>query len=299
MTSSSINNTNRLVLGTAQFGMNYGVANIHGKPDQKMVDAIIDRALKNNICEFDTAQAYGESESVLGEAIANQNLKGSARIISKLSLELNNITKSALQDTIFNSIRNLQVKQLYGLMLHREDQLELWDNGLENVLSEFVKNGLVRHLGVSVYTPQKALQALNCKNLSIIQIPSNILDNRFFDAGVFEKADRLNKTIYVRSVFLQGLVFMKILPENMAFASDYHNKVVLLAEELDISVCELSLWYVREAFPKAKIVIGVDSLAQLQKNIDYWTKHTLKIDVPAINKKIGKVPTQVINPALW
>ncbi len=292
-------NLNRLVLGTVQFGQNYGIANILGKPDQTMANAIVAKALNNNICEFDTAQGYGDSEIVLGQAIVNYRPKNGAKIISKLSVELDSIVKSSLQDKIFSSIQKLQVEQLYGLMLHRQEQLEMWDNVLESMLSEFQKKGLVQHLGVSVYTPERALQALHCKNLNMIQVPTNIFDKRFLDAGVFETADRLNKTIYIRSVFLQGLLLMENIPKKMAFAFDFHQKLILLASELGISVCELALWYVRDVFPKAKVVIGVDSPDQLRRNIDYWNDNSRSIDWESIILRIGIVPERIINPVLW
>ncbi|MCP3876724.1 MAG: aldo/keto reductase [Desulfobacteraceae bacterium] len=294
-----VSNSNRLVLGTAQLGLNYGIANILGKPDQATANAIIAKAFENGIHKFDTAQGYGESETVLGRAIADHRLKNNAKIVSKLSLESDNINKIDLLNKIVRSIEKLQVERLYGLMLHKQEQLEMWDDGLGQLLSEFVNTRLIQHIGVSVYTPEKALQALNCENLDIIQIPSSILDNRFLDAGVFEKADRANKTLYIRSVFLQGLLLMDDLPEKMVFASDYHRKVALLAEELGISVAELALWYVREVFPEAKIVIGVDSSEQLQNNIDIWNDKSCKIDWASIIKEIGFVPQRVINPTLW
>lgn len=267
---SSINNCNRLVLGTAQLGLNYGIANSHGKPEKKIACAIIAKAFKNGICEFDTAQGYGESEAVLGSALADLRVNNNAKVISKLSLEADNISKDSLSHQIINSIQKLKVERLYGLMLHKQEQLELWNDGLGQLLSEFVEDGLIQCLGASVYSPERALQALNCENLNVIQIPSNILDRRFFDAGVFEKAHRLGKTIYIRSVFLQGLLLMGVLPEKMSFACDCHKRIVLLSKELGISVCELALWYVREVFVKAKIVIEVDLPEQLQRNINVW-----------------------------
>lgn len=296
---SLTNNNDRLVLGTVQFGLNYGIANISGKPDQTVINNIVSQALENNIYEFDTAQGYGESEKALGFAIKQHRLKDKARIISKISLESDDVSMSSLRFLIVRSIKNLQIERLYVVMLHKEEQLDIWEDGLGQLLSLSVKEGLVKHIGVSVYTPERALQALDCKNLNIVQIPSNILDDRFLDAGVFEKADRLNKTIYIRSVFLQGLLLMKTLPEKMDFAYDCHQKVVLLAKELGVSVCELALWYVREVFPKAKIVIGVDLPEQLQKNINIWNDKNSEIDWLAIHQKVGVVPERVINPTLW
>ena len=60
-------NINRLVLGTAQLGTNYGIANRMGKPDFDTAEAIIKTTWDAGIREFDTAQGYGDSEQVLGE----------------------------------------------------------------------------------------------------------------------------------------------------------------------------------------------------------------------------------------
>lgn len=61
---------NRLVLGTAQLGMSYGIANKTGLPDLATATAIVQTAWESGICEFDTAQAYGKSEQVLSQALS-------------------------------------------------------------------------------------------------------------------------------------------------------------------------------------------------------------------------------------
>ena len=59
----------RLVLGTVQLGLDYGIANENGKPTQDQATAIIQKAWDNGIREFDTAQAYVTIENVLGIAL--------------------------------------------------------------------------------------------------------------------------------------------------------------------------------------------------------------------------------------
>ena len=54
-------------LGTAQFGMDYGVANTVGRTSNTEVFKILDYAKKLKIKTLDTAKAYGISEDVLGE----------------------------------------------------------------------------------------------------------------------------------------------------------------------------------------------------------------------------------------
>ena len=54
-----------LTLGTVQLGLAYGVNNYRGMPSFEESSAILDTALSEGIISFDTAQAYGESETVL------------------------------------------------------------------------------------------------------------------------------------------------------------------------------------------------------------------------------------------
>ena len=58
---------NKLALGTVQFGMNYGINNSKGVPDDKEVISILDFAYKNGINTLDTAIGYGNCEERLGK----------------------------------------------------------------------------------------------------------------------------------------------------------------------------------------------------------------------------------------
>ena len=78
----------RLVLGTAQLGLSYGIANKTGRPDQGVATAIVHEAWKNGIREFDTAQVYGDSEVVLGRALAELGISCEAKIITKIAPNL-------------------------------------------------------------------------------------------------------------------------------------------------------------------------------------------------------------------
>ena len=55
----------KIVLGTAQFGLDYGITNVKGKVEFEEVLAIKEYAIKNDITIVDTAQNYGNSERVL------------------------------------------------------------------------------------------------------------------------------------------------------------------------------------------------------------------------------------------
>ena len=64
----------KLMLGTVQFGMNYGVANTTGKPSFETVKAILKEAYDGGINALDTAPEYGDSEEVIGKALKELGL---------------------------------------------------------------------------------------------------------------------------------------------------------------------------------------------------------------------------------
>src|SRR6056297_432337 len=77
-------NKQKLCLGTAEFGLDYGVANKYGKPSLEKAFEMLDFAFERGIHFFDTAQAYGNAEEVLGEYLSGITHLTGYHIISKL-----------------------------------------------------------------------------------------------------------------------------------------------------------------------------------------------------------------------
>jgi aryl-alcohol dehydrogenase-like predicted oxidoreductase len=299
--SKEIRTASRLVLGTAQLGMPYGIANRTGQPDFKTAVSIIENAWENGIREFDTAQAYGESEVVLGRALSSLGISNDVRIITKLDPKLEPQRERTLKSAIKRSLERLHVPSLYGLMLHREEWLGYLKNGLENILRGLILQGTVQHIGISLYTPVKALQALESDIFDMIQVSANILDHRFADAGVFDLADEKEKQIYIRSVFLQGLLLMKPedLPPNLALAKPVLCKIDVLCKRYEYSRQELSLLYIKEKYPQAKIVFGAETPAQLKQNINIWRDSSSTIHKINELDRLSNIDERIINPSCW
>ena len=129
----------RLVLGTAQLGLPYGIANQTGQPDQDVATGIISEAWSQGIREFDTAQGYGDSEDVLGKALYELGISSEAKIITKFHPNLDHLNPSAMSKSLDKSLQLLGVQSLFGIMLHREEMLSLWDKGLGKILQGFVQ----------------------------------------------------------------------------------------------------------------------------------------------------------------
>ncbi len=286
-----------LVLGTAQLGMPYGVANKIGKPNERAAIEIIRAAWEGGIREFDTAQEYGSSEEVLGRAFRVLEIGGKVRVISKLAKDIDLEDGKAVISAVKISIARLGVPKLHALLLHKEELLDVWKKKIVgSSLHEFVQ-----YLGVSVYSPKRALQALAMDGIDIVQIPVNILDRRFEKAGVFTKAQESGKVIYVRSVFLQGLLLMKpdSMPQHMIFARPVLQQVGALAAELGLSRLELALGYIIKAFPSAKIVVGAETVVQIREIIMAMHREFPADIVERTQKAFMDVHHNILDPRLW
>jgi len=292
----------RLVLGTAQLGMSYGIANKSGKPDFATALAIVRTAWESGITEFDTAQAYGDSEQILGRIFKELGIVQEIKVITKLHPKKFRADEIELRQSVEQSLDRLNVSCLHGLLLHREDMLDLISDDHKEVLRGMVQNGYIRHLGVSVYSPERAKQAIKNDLIEIVQIPTSILDQRFHQAGVFTMASDLGRQIYIRSIFLQGLVLMgrEDMSEKMASVKPILEKMDALSGRFHLTKRAMALIYVRDLFPQAKVIFGAETLEQIQQNVHSWKEDNPRGFLTAINDTFPKpLDEEILNPARW
>lgn len=293
--------TFKLVLGTAQLGFPYGISNKVGQPDQATATEIIRQAWDSGIRQFDTAQAYGIAEEVLGKAFFELGLLGKAQVISKFDPTLDYFSLSDMSRALNRSLDSLGIPSLFCMLLHSEDILSFWNNGLVKIFQNLLLNGKVKKLGVSVYSPGKAIEALKTEYIDVVQLPTNILDRRFENAGVFQLADEMEKDIYIRSIFLQGLLLMKPeeIPAKMAFARPIIEKFESLSNDLGLSRLEVAMGYIKSEMPNTYVIFGAETKNQVNENVNAWEGEMPE----SLNKEIKKcfmnVGEEVLNPVLW
>ncbi len=185
----------RIGLGTAQFGMDYGITNKVGQVPEWEVANILDAAEAAGITILDTAHAYGTSEEVLGKFDAGYRFK----VVTKAP---KGCTADELRDAFHASLSRLG--RVYGLLLHDTADIYLWP-----VLEELRDDGNVEKIGISVYDEIPDLP------IDIIQVPFNPLDRRLLDNGTLEQLHRDGVEIHARSIFLQGLLLTEEYPAHL------------------------------------------------------------------------------------
>ena len=278
--------SNKIILGTVQFGLDYGVSNKKGIPSNNELNEIFSIAKVSGISVLDTAPSYGNAEKRIGD-FSHENFK----IITKI----NNIDSAeTLQNSINNSLNNLKSNFLYGCLFHNVNELfqnlYLWEE-----LNNFKKLGLIKKIGVSLYHPKNLENLLSLKIIpDIVQIPFNIIDRRF--ESYFERLKNLNIEIHVRSIFLQGLLINFDLMSNSKFSKwDSHwNKYKNWLKSQQISPLEAAISHVNAFKEISYCVIGVEDSLQLKQIILASKNKALKAP-----KSLISFDDKLINPYLW
>ena len=196
----------RLVLGTAQFGLAYGVANRDGAIGSAAAAEIIGLASTAGIDTLDTAVAYGNSESRLGEI----GIRGWKAISKIPAVPVDTVDVFAwVTGCVDRSLRALRVESLYGLLLHQPSQLSgPRGESLYRALLRTREDGKVGKIGVSIYSPEEL--DIHCARyqFDLVQAPMNVLDRRIRVSGWLAKLHDSGVEIHIRCVFLQGLLLL-------------------------------------------------------------------------------------------
>ena len=287
----------KLILGTVQFGLNYGINNFIGKLTEHEVFNLLETAYDLGIRTLDTAEAYGDSHKIISHFQKKSNNK--FNIISKYSSSNIEYPRDIIQRIKVHCF-DFNVNYLEGYLFHSYIDFKNYFNKDPEILNKLNNSGLVKKIGVSVYSNDEIEELLKFKSISLIQLPFNLFDNEFQRKEILEKVKERNIEIHTRSVFLQGLFFKNINTLNSNFSSLKSNleKINNLTQNYNVEMNSLALNYVVDKKYIDKVLIGVDSINQLTKNIEslnnvFDTNIFKKIDSIQIENK------KLLNPTNW
>lgn len=287
---------NKLILGSAQFGMDYGVSNKNGKISNQEIKDIFDFSQQNHIDTIDTAMSYGNSEHLIG--IYNKSLQ----VITKLQPIPNkcNDLESWFDNEICKSLERLRLKNLYGILLHNPDDL-LGKNGLElsNLLVAYKKKGVFKKIGLSIYDFKLVHKYLEIIKIDIVQCPFNIIDQRVINTGLANEMHDLGIEIHARSIFLQGLLLMSEheRPDYFHKWTSLWAKYYKFLDSNNTTSIQACLDFVLSNTLIDKYVVGINSLKHLKEIVEL-TKHGPK-NIGSGYKNLSSNDPSLINPSLW
>ena len=293
-------NNQKICLGTAQFGQKYGINNDSAIINGDQAKDILSYAWKNGIKLFDTAISYGNSETILGDSLSHLNIND-AKVYTKIHISDEDNMHIKTTNEIIKSLKKLQLYQLEGLLLHDEDELS---TSTFKVMKKLKNEGFVKSIGVSFYDFNKALESLIKYSLDFIQVPFNIFDKRLLETGLLDLAKEKKVKVFTRSTFLQGLIFMSAeeLSKKLDFPFHYINKLQDLSEETNMDISTLAIKFVLDQAKVDYIILGVDNIHQLKKNISAFNSAS-KINSVKLSNALRNISSTLdlkyISPNLW
>ena len=281
-------------MGNAKFGEKYGIANTVGQVQRETAFAIIRRSQQLGLDTLDTAIAYGDSETTLGcFGVEKWKIVSKLPAIPQGCRDVNSWVRRMTQE----ALSRIKIKRLYGLLLHRPDQLvEPIGDELYEVLLSLKAEGLTEKVGISIYSPVELDELWPNYRFDLIQSPLNILDRRILVSGWADRLKRDGVELHVRSVFLQGLMLIPAekRPSKFGRWAETWNEWDDWLNVTGLTPIQACLRYVSAVSSVDRIVVGVDSVDQLEEI------------VAAIDGSINEVPifgrlddARLINPASW
>jgi aryl-alcohol dehydrogenase-like predicted oxidoreductase len=259
----------KLGLGTAQFGMDYGITNADGRVPAHEVDAILQLAAAHDMEVVDTAPAYGDSESVLGARL----LRGHRfKLMTKtLPLRMRGRTESVaafVRSAFMRSLERLRQPAVYGLLVHDAEDLRGPEaEDLIGILFSLRNERLVGKIGASVYSGEQIDAALALDVADIVQLPLNVLDQRLLASGHLSKLKEHGAEIHARSLFLQGLLLAPpaAVPEHLAGARAPLERFTSWTASEHMTPAAAALAFAEQLDLVDHAIVGAISTAQLDE----------------------------------
>ena len=281
-----------IILGTAQFGLDYGVTNTSGKLNFDTIRKILGCAEKNNILTVDTAQAYGDCEKIIGKF-------PNFRVMSKISLSTSSDKISCEEEILKKfeaSLHDLARASIYCLMLHNAEDLS--DQQLSDAISVLQKlkdEGLIKKIGVSIYNPQKLRAILSICSLDLVQAPMNVLDQRFCAKEIITLIEDSKIDFFARSIFLQGSLLVDEVPKELHFGAHFFNNFREFCKLRNMNAIQGCLSFIQNFDFVAGVVVGATSHRELEKIVKYSKEQYGSTNY----NELECSDDRLINPSLW
>lgn len=286
--------TDKIILGTVQFGLEYGINNNSGQPTQLQANEMLSVAYNAGIRVLDTAEAYGNAHFVIGEFHKNYPDQ-LFQVITKLPHYIN----EDIEVKIEKYLNELYISELNGLLFHsyktyKENKASI------ALLNDYKRSGKVKNIGVSIYTNYEMEDVIKDENIDVIQLPFNLFDNINLRGGVLKEAKARGKIIHTRSAFLQGLFFAPLEKESKAIRNltKELKYIHTISKDYQISIQNMALNYCLQQPNIDNVLIGVDNLIHLNQNL-IDSKNDIPVELVEKINQIHIKEMELLNPSLW
>jgi len=270
--------TPQLCLGTAQFGLAYGITNAAGQVSEEAVAQLLAQAERTGICWLDTAQAYGNAEAVLGRHLpVSHRFQMISKLSAQLQLSFSAQDPESWEQAYLFSCQKMRVPGLNSLLLHSPaDLCKPGGQYLEDWLLGLRQRGMVQRIGVSIYTAED-LEGVNPELLDVVQLPLSLFDQRLLQDGTIASLRARGTVIHARSLYLQGLLLTPagqwpgwVSPK----VRDHQQALESLALQRGCRLIDLALGFARSQTDLEAVVLGLCSVQELNELQAAWLAKT-------------------------
>ena len=297
----------RFSLGTVQIGMTYGLGEHKEKPSEEAAFDLLDQAMAQGIDNLDTANNYGDAEAVIGRWLSRrrQNNQTLPWIVTKIG-PMKHGSFDILRDDILRQTedccKNLGVETLDCLMLHNFEDYEQDPDAVRKVFEEMKQQNLYRYSAISAYS-RHDYGMIAGSGFDATQIPLNVFDWGQIENGGIEKIAKAGMMVFIRSVFLQGLVFHtpEDLDPRMDFCVPFLRRYHELCKEFEVSAPVLALSFVLSVPGVTTAVLGCDTAQQVAQNCALFdqTVSLTEEQMKLLHDAFANIDPRVINPGCW
>ena len=283
-----------IIIGGAQIGNIYGISNYNLKKKINKIEfkKIFSFLKKNKIEYVDSALDYKNSLKILS------NYNNKINIIIKIPVRNKKFKISNFLNDINTCFKLFRSKKIYCIMIHDTNNFNNLSkknkNEIINLLNNFKKDNKIKKIGFSLYHPKDLNKIINYAD--VIQIPMNLFDQRFDNIKIIKKILKKKIKIHVRSIFLQGLIFLN--NDKISKLLNIKSKKIKLfftkykTKEERIFNC---LNYIKTRNFISNIIIGFTDIGELQEIIKIYKRKSIKKDY----KKFMINNKNIILPYLW
>lgn len=279
----------KIILGTVQLGIPYGINNSIGKPSREVAHATLNQAFDHGIRILDTADAYGEALEIIGQF--HRKFLKKFKVINKFKLD-----GKPLEEKLTQCLELLELHNLHCYMYH--SFLDYQAGQFSKELRALKQRGLIELMGVSIYDINQLAVVTSDPEVDVIQLPVNILDLNLEKEKLILAARAQGKEIHARSIYLQGLLLRdpSLLSGNLMAMKTYLDNFSSLCNRLHIQKQKVALSYVLQKDFINYAVLGIDSPQQLEEN--------MKIIEDLVEEPLQTIAVEdehviLLNPSNW
>ena len=291
----------KLSLGTAQLGMDYGIANKTGCPDEEEAHRILEQSWSSGLRCLDSARAYGDAEARIGVWLAKSGRR--PLIVTKLP-DLTSFPDRALEAAVRRqfeeSLSALGVDRVDGYLAHRASDLQR--PMVTATLRALIAENRISQFGASVYGAADFRNAVGVAGLGLIQAPISLFNSAIRATGLLEDCRALGIKVFARSVFLQGVAYLSSneLPAHLQPLAGPLKRLRVLAADIGLEFGELAVLYVRDLPGVSSVVIGAERAVQVASHARAIAMAPLAQDVrKAVDVITGGIPLDIVDPSRW